>query len=383
MRLHLITIAFFCCLLNLDGFALDSLRLASIEDHPFVIYRVEKGDTYFSISRQYDLEQEVIEKFNPGSLETIHIGQELKIPVAFESDFVHKVQAGETLFSLYRIYGVPVEEILELNQLESQDLAVGQEITIFKKIAYEDFEDSLEIKKVHVVSKGETLFSISRMYGMKWQDLQNLNNLPSNEISEGQVLLVSIDSGLSYVKPDIDAIPESATHEVVKGESLYSIGRKYGIQPGVLMQINGLESTEITEGQELKLADGGVSTTESSAVVAITTTPDEYLKGEKNREEVMVGNVKKIIERGMCEVIEGGEETYKYLGLHKTLPRGTIVQVKNAENDASVFVRIIGVLPDIDRNRNLVLKISPRAYDALASVNKRFRVEIYYFPEPE
>jgi LysM repeat protein len=359
---------------------MDSLRLASIEDHPFVIYRVEKGDTYYSISKEYGFGEEVIEKFNPGSLERIRIGQELRLPLAFKIPFVHRVIAGETLFSLYRIYGVPVEKLMEINDLGSSEISIGQDIIVFLPIAAEDFSDSLQIKKLHTVQKGETLFSISRLYGLKWQDLKNLNNLPSLEINVGQLLLVSIDSGLSYVpKKMTDSIPASRSHEVLEGESLYSISRNFGTQPGILIELNSLETPELRPGQILRLPEPDTLQLESKT--AITTRPDEYLKGEKNYEVQMVGSVRKIIERGMCELIEGGEDSFKYLGLHKTLARGTIVQVKNQQNKASVFVRIIGTLPDIDQNISIVLKISPRAYQALSGVNKKFRVEISYFPD--
>ncbi len=382
LRTTFIIVLLFLCQSQIYGTAVDSLRLASIEGHPFVIYKVEKGDTYFSISKEYGFENDELDRFNPGAKEKIRIGQELKVPFTLNGPYVHKVIAGESLFSLYRIYGVTVEELKNINGLESDEISIGQEIIIFPIRDEKEEGDSLEIKKVHTVQKGETLFSISRLYGIKWQDLKNLNNLANNEISEGQILLVSIDSALIYTPPKTDTIPGNGIHVVEKGESLYSIGRKYGLQPGEIMAINGLGSNEISVGQELRLMVQ--DTTKNLALPApVTTTPDEYLKGEKSIEEVMVGSVKKIIERGLCEVIEGGEETYKYLGLHKTLPRGTIVQVTNAENKASVFVRIIGILPAIDQNRNVVLKVSPRAFEALASVNKRFRVEIAYFPELE
>ncbi len=368
--------------LSLSGslFGMDSLRLAAIEGHPYIIHKVEKGDTYFSLTKRYKVSDESIENVNPGSKESLKLGQELRIPIAFDGVYKHKIIAGQTLFSLYRIYGVRVEKIKELNGLESDEVSIGQELVIFKPEENLKKEDERPLARTHKVEKGETLFSVSRLYGLKWQDLQNLNNLENTELKPGQILLVSIDSGLTYVPPKPEDPPVSGIHIVQEEETLYSIGRKYGTTPGDLMTKNQLESIDLSPGQELKIFKDTIETKE---MVSFTTTPDEYMGGEKSKEVVMVGDVEKVIERGVCELIEGGEDTYKYLGLHKTLPRGTIVQVKNAENQASVFVKIIGSIPDIDQNSPLILKVSPRAFKALGAVNKKFRVEIYYFPDQD
>jgi rare lipoprotein A (peptidoglycan hydrolase) len=84
-------------------------------------------------------------------------------------------------------------------------------------------------------------------------------------------------------------------------------------------------------------------------------------------------------ENGLAATIEGAV-TDKYLALHKTAPVGTIMQVRNSMNNQSVYVRVIGQLPDTGENSNILVRLSPRAVQRLSMPNSRFRVETSYVP---
>ena len=68
----------------------------------------------------------------------------------------------------------------------------------------------------------------------------------------------------------------------------------------------------------------------------------------------------------------------KYLVLHRTAPVGSVIRVKNEENELTIFARVVGVLPDIGDNSKLLIKLSQAAFDQLKAVNPRFPVEIAY-----
>lgn len=87
---------------------------------------------------------------------------------------------------------------------------------------------------------------------------------------------------------------------------------------------------------------------------------------------------KNLKETGQAEVIEGTGNHKKYLVLHRTAPVGTIMRIRNEENDITVFARVVGVLPDTGDNSKLLIKVSKAAYDQLKAVNSRFPVEISY-----
>lgn len=96
---------------------------------------------------------------------------------------IHIVDTGETLFSISKRYRISLDELQKLNKLTSSNIYVGQEIKLKENI-------KTTKNKTHNVTKGDTLYSISKYYGISVNELKKINNLNSNEISIGQVLSI-------------------------------------------------------------------------------------------------------------------------------------------------------------------------------------------------
>ena len=109
--------------------------------------------------------------------------------------YVHKVKEGDTLYSLSRVYGASLESIIEVNGLESTEIHIGATMYIpyieqdVQSVVAEESADDAEA--THVVSPGETLYSLSRKYGMSEQELLDLNSLYDyTDIKAGMTLRV-------------------------------------------------------------------------------------------------------------------------------------------------------------------------------------------------
>ncbi|WP_407424964.1 LysM peptidoglycan-binding domain-containing protein [Treponema sp.] len=126
------------------------------------------------------------------------------------------------------------------------------------------FSSSVELfcDTLHEVQKGETLYSISKKYGVSVSDVQNANGLSDNGIKVGQKIKI----------PDGKPAPvsSSVTHEVQKGETWFGISKKYGISVDELQKFNdfGKDST-LKVGQKLKVPSS--SATASSDVTGVKT----------------------------------------------------------------------------------------------------------------
>lgn len=110
----------------------------------------------------------------------------------------------------------------------------------------------------HTVSKGETLYAISRKYQVTVAQIQDWNNLSGTAIREGQVLVVSAPEAKSIEAPAAKAVDAPQTgaalvHEVKAGETLYRIAGKYNMTPNEVVEMNQLASTTIRIGQKLKV----------------------------------------------------------------------------------------------------------------------------------
>lgn len=135
-----------------------------------------------------------IVKMNPGSDQKIKTGETLKIPqknIGTEQQMFHTIQSGETLYKLTQRYGVTAQRICQANPgLSAENFRIGQVIVIPAKVT--DSEEIImnEVKAaqttkpvttstplkpncrdMHKVERKETIFSISRLYGITEAEL--------------------------------------------------------------------------------------------------------------------------------------------------------------------------------------------------------------------
>ncbi len=159
----------------------------------YYIHVVKPGQTLYSISRVYNVPQKELILENPTLYVTdLQAGQTLKIPfrpeaeeedIAHEEqrgDFIlHTIEQGQTLFSLSRTYDVGIDEIKKHNPgLDEDNLQISQVVRIPARQVYiprEGFPTRDDRYIHHKVERGETLFSISRMYDIPLSALYNAN----------------------------------------------------------------------------------------------------------------------------------------------------------------------------------------------------------------
>ena len=144
---------------------------------------------------------------------------------------------GDTLWNIAKKLGVSVNELKEVNQLTSNLLKVGQ-VLMIPGIKPNDEQ--------YVVKSGDTLYSISKKYSMSVNDIKRINHLTSDTLSVGQVLF------LKEKGQEESSLPEDS-YKVQKGDSLYAIARKYKVSIKDLMEVNNLTSNVISVGQVLKI----------------------------------------------------------------------------------------------------------------------------------
>lgn len=162
---------------------------------------------------------------------------------------MHTVLAGETLFIIAKKYQTSVEQIRELNGLPDYSIKLGQ-LLIINDAAKEVVEDTETTTFIHTVQAGETLYGIAKKYNMKVDELKRINNLVNETLAVGQKLKLN-KSETETIERSTNELP--ATHMVEKGDTLYSISRKYQIAVSDLKKLNSLEAEVISIGQVLKL----------------------------------------------------------------------------------------------------------------------------------
>lgn len=201
------------------------------------IYIVKKGDTLYSIAAANNTTVDELKKANNLTSNILSTGQLLKIPSALLPESTYIVKKGDSLYSIANKYNTTVDELKRINNLTSNILSIGQVLKLpsDKVSDVEKEENTIS----YTVQKGDSLYSIARKYSTTIDKIKDLNNLTTNLLSIGQVLLIPTDTNLE------------TTYTVQKGDSLYSIAKKYDTTVDRLKQLNNLKSNLLSIGQIL------------------------------------------------------------------------------------------------------------------------------------
>lgn len=202
-------------------------------------YTVKKGDSLWSIASNNNTTVNELKTLNNLTSNSLSIGQKLKIPTpnidedVILGDNIYVVKSGDTLYSIAKTLGVTVDEIISTNNLNNNNLSIGQQL----KIPGVNVENN-----TYTVKKGDSLYSIANKYGTTVNDLKMLNNLNNNSLSIGQVLLL----------PGVSEETTLNTYTVKSGDTLYSIANKFNMSVQELKSLNNLSSNTLSIGQTLK-----------------------------------------------------------------------------------------------------------------------------------
>lgn len=377
-----------------------------------VIYEVGAGETLTAIARKYQVSMAAISQLNPTlAPDQLRNGQIIKIPgAAMRKRFraegamqqtaapqqvtsatgiaTHTIMAGETLYAIARHYGISVAAIQAANPgLQVDKINPGQIL----KLPQPADKPATEVKPA-VPAPNTTN-----------------NNSPTSRRDQGPTTTDLLKAS------DIDNSPSTATgdqpvqgspqqgvirHTVKKGETMFSISRQYNVTVTDLKDWNNLESFQIDIGQQLIV---GYAAAKNDAAPVATQNPDQSgtsvtdkpaqptsrftYEGIDNilslqyKEDLSSQYFKEERNNGIATWIsdvDGYPYDNGYFALHRTLPIGTIVKVRNLMNDKIVFAKVIGRLPNTAANDKIMLKLPEAAKQELKVLDDQMVMEVSY-----
>lgn len=267
--------------------------------------------------------------------------------------------------------------------------------------------DSLGLKKennktflLFKVGPKQSLFSILKRYNLSLSEFKSANTEIQIPVKTGEIVYIPLhylDESTSVPKVAeeknssekatsekmAEAPKEVKIHVVGPKQGLLSVANLYKVTMADLRKWNNLTSDRLQEGQRLNVTDPA----DSKSTIAIDKTTLLPAKNESKSDvsapitevpakEKGPDDIKKKIETGIAELIDVPDNSGKFLALHRTAPIGTLVLVKNLTNNQSIWVKVIGRLPNGDNK--VIIKLSPKAFEKLNAVDKRVRAEISY-----
>jgi LysM repeat protein len=316
-------------------------------------------------------------------------------PTTRTSTITHKVKAGESLYVVSKKYNVSVKDLKAWNSLRSDKVTVGQSIKIQRTVAVTNAETT------------STAPTASATSPAKKEEVKKEEPTKQEVLPEKKEAAVSTTATTSGTQPG-----EWIAHTVTSGESLFVLAKQYGTSIEELIQWNALSSNNLKVGQSIKVGRASASATAvptvgeaktTPATTTATSTPASSSRSETSAASTSSssttaatsplaattgtetttapntsGGFSNNKESGLAELIPDTAANKKYLVLHRTAPVGSVIRVKNEENDLTIFARVVGVLPETGDNSKVLIKLSQAAYDQLKAVNPRFPVEILY-----
>lgn len=263
---------------------------------------------------------------------------------------------------------------------------------------------------IHRLEPKETYYGLSKNYGVALSDLIAFNNnkalkigetirIPTNrEVSSPQttptnsgpdVVAQSNPQPQAEPEPEIPHVQlapgEYTNYKVGKGETLYTVSRRFNVPVESIKLANGLAGDGIQEGQTLQVPKKALPPIEqpvvevepailASSVIDTTVVSVESLDLPKNRY-----GIREMNEKGLGVWIEDlNQDGATMLALHKTVPVGTVVKVTNPMTNLSTFVKVVGKFMDTADTQGAIIVLSKSVASIIGILDRRFQIEIAY-----
>ena len=330
----------------------------------------------------------------------------------------HTVLPKETLFSLGRTYNLPPAVIAGFNGSNLQTgLKIGQVVKVpltdqnFDQLGKKPDGESL-VPVYHVVANGETLFRIGNNYNkVPLTSVKEWNHLSSDNVVAGKALIIGYlkvkNEQVAALKTKAPAnvpaamVAEKKTVEnVVRSEPIAEVPQSKPVETKTFQpttpKIEAEKKPEATEKiiEQIPVKKEPVVEKPAAPVetkpaekATVSTTAKSTGPGAINSEEgfFSASYAENYEEKKLAELTgDGGTfkstsgwQNKKYYALANNIPSGTIVKVTSGEK--SIYAKVLGELPEMKENTNLVIRLSNAATSYLGIVDPKFAVKITYY----
>lgn len=202
--------------------------------------------------------------------------------------YIHKVEKGQSLYAIAKTYNMDVNSILAENDEAIDGLKPGQELKIpFESLLTKQSSNAIDTNKYvyHKISKGETIYGITKKYNIDEKKLATFNPTISGGLKEGEYVIVGEKkkNTTATTKPQMNTSTVATTSDlytVQQSETLYGISKKLNISQDDLLKWNPEAKDGIKQGQVLKVSAQKALTTSvvSSSITSSNTLTTTVVK---------------------------------------------------------------------------------------------------------
>ncbi|HTF81488.1 MAG TPA: LysM peptidoglycan-binding domain-containing protein [Cytophagales bacterium] len=279
----------------------------------------------------------------------------------------------------------------------------------------------------HKVESGETLYRLTRKYGVTVEEIKAENPEVANGFKEGMLLLIpskkpgaakSKEAPKTTEKPTAKTETDprtqegtAKTHTVQSGQGLFAISRLYKVSVDDLKKWNSLSTDEVKSGQVL-LVSKPAAESKGSAPSQVDTPTEKPMEKSKDAEATVVtksvattrtntasgannavnrkiidtlrvvnvrkqdGPSQKNYHYGVAMVLNN-DNADKFEAYYDHVPVGSFINVKSLFNEEKVFLKVVGKLPK-QSDAKVIIAFTNKALERLQSTDSKLAVEVSY-----
>ena len=215
----------------------------------YVLHTVKSGETLFSVCQTYHVGQEELIRANPDLKFGLKAGQQVRVPVAGNTYIMHKVSREETLYSISKQYRCSIDTIVKLNPDVKDGLWIGMKLKIPVAPAAKSSPVLTDNRDyfIYTVVGGETLWQLEQKYGVSGEELNLLNPKLKKGLKTGMKLKIP--------RKRFPAFPSdgrAVRYTVKRGETLFNISSRFNTSIGELQKLNpALNSRGLISGETI------------------------------------------------------------------------------------------------------------------------------------
>ena len=297
MKINRIFVLGLCLMAMSMGLAIENLPKIEIEGKTYYYYDVKKDDSLYGIAKQFGWDMQTIIAANPNSSTNLKKGQRIYYPIADQmqsaktvakeqslDEVCHKVKHGETVYSISLMYGLKQEDIYELNPSSRYGIKAGEQLVVQKAVTISN--DSDDVSNVYyTVQSEDSLLGVAESYDTSVEDILRLNpGLSESSFNEGDIVKLQPNSDKNETEiRNIEKrqVEHFEPYRINKGDTWTSISQQFNI------------TTE-----ELKEANDGIVELKRGRYLSIPVY------------ETVVSEEKYVVEDPREQTIEGRQELY-------------------------------------------------------------------------
>jgi len=252
---------------------------ASLGQQSYSNHKVSEGETISAIANKYNITVYELYRLNPEARDGLAPGMVLLLPGskaamaqkekesrAGEQEFeMHKVEKGETVYSLSKKYGVSEATLKRYNDyLYTEELRTGSILKIpvnNGKLTLET-QKPTETNRKHIVKPKETIYGLASMYGITIEELEALNPEMEGNLPIGTILNVPDKSYTANAKMDETKF---GFYKVKQGDTFYSLTKRWSMTDEDLIKLNPALEDGLQQGMILKLPKNSIPVDEQLA----------------------------------------------------------------------------------------------------------------------